>query len=72
MAHASLIWLDISPSSIVIVCNECDFWRGVALNIDDAWERAHAHERLAHPGSVQVSNAISKRAKRARHAALTT
>lgn len=69
MAHTSLIWLDITPCSIVIVCRECDFWRGFALNRDDAWARARAHEELCHPGADQVSDAISKRASRARHAA---
>lgn len=68
MAHTSLIWLDITPCSIVIVCNECEFWRGLALNVDDAWDRARAHEQKCHPGSDQVADAIAQRASRARRA----
>lgn len=69
MAHTSLIWLDITPCSIVIVCRECDHWRGFALNRDDAWERAKAHEQLCHPESDQVAKAMHMRGKR--HAAAT-
>ena len=65
MAHTSLIWLDITPCSIVIVCNECELWRGLALNVDDAWDRARDHEQKCHPESRQVEWAIDKRARRA-------
>lgn len=65
MAHTSLIWLDITPCSIVIVCNECDFWRALALNVDDAWERARDHEQKCHHESRQVEWVLDKRARRA-------
>ncbi|WP_294947738.1 hypothetical protein [uncultured Microbacterium sp.] len=70
MARSSRIWLDITPCSIVIVCNDCDHWRGFALNRDDAWQRAQAHEDLCHPGADQAADAVAKRASRARHAAV--
>ncbi len=63
MAHTSLIWLDITPCSIVIVCNQCDHWRGFALNRDDAWQRARAHEELCHPESRQVEKVLEQRAR---------
>lgn len=66
MAHTSLIWLDITPCSIVIVCNECPFWRGLALNRDDAWTRALAHAENCHPDEArQVADAVWKRQRRA-------
>ena len=65
MAHTSLIWLDITPCSIVIVCNECEHWRGFALNRDDAWARARAHEELCHEDSRQVQKVIEERTRHA-------
>ena len=61
MAQTSRIVLDIGACSIVILCRDCDFWSALALNRDDAWERAANHERIFHPASRQAYDTNYKR-----------
>lgn len=60
------IRLDCTRVTIVIVCDECDFWRAMRFTKLDAWECAAAHEKRVHPGAVQAQNALSKHLERAR------
>jgi hypothetical protein len=60
------IKLDISPSSVVVYCDECGHWRAFAFTIAEGHVSASSHEERVHPQSVQARDAASK--YRQRHA----
>ena len=63
-----MIRLDCTRVSVVIVCETCGIWYGFAFTKLEAWERAAAHEKRAHPGDKQAQDALAKYLQRARHA----
>lgn len=54
------IRLDCTRVTVVILCDECEFWRAMRFTKLEAWEAAAAHEKRTHPGAVQAQNALSK------------
>lgn len=63
-----MIRLDCTQVSVVIVCETCGIWHAFAFTKVEAWERAAAHEKRAHPGDTQAQNALAKHRERERHA----
>lgn len=61
-----MIYLDVTRESIVVVCQECGIWHVMAFTKIEAWERAAAHEKRAHPGSTQAQDALSEARRKAR------
>lgn len=63
-----MIRLDVTRSSVVVVCTDCGHWRSMAFTKLGGWERGAAHEKLCHPGETQAQWALAKHLERARHA----
>lgn len=63
-----MIYLDVTRSSVVVVCDECKVWQVMAFTKLEAWQRAAAHEERAHTEVTQARDALSTFKKRARHA----
>lgn len=63
-----MIYLDVTRESIVIVCDVCRIWHVMAFTKLEAWERAAAHEKRAHPGTTQAQDALSEAKRKARRA----
>lgn len=61
-----MIYLDVTRESIVVVCQECGIWHVMAFTKLEAWERAAAHEKRAHPGITQAQDALSETRRKAR------
>lgn len=58
------ILIDESDCSIVLHCATCQVWFAFATNLDDAHERAAAHEQRAHPGEKAAQMARQRHATR--------
>lgn len=65
------IKLDISPNSIVLYCEGCGHWRGLAFDREDAERRGAAHEERVHPDDWTFRRQVMKNQTRRaeRHAA---
>lgn len=63
-----MIRLDCTQISVVIVCETCGVWHAFAFTKLEAWERAAAHEKRAHPGLTQAQDAYTRAKQLARHA----
>lgn len=63
-----MIRLDCTQISVVIVCETCGVWHAFAFTKLEGWERAAAHEKLAHPGETQAQDAWAAAKARVRHA----
>lgn len=68
--------IDSSASLVVLVCEGCGgAWRACAWSVEEAHERAVAHEKRTHPGEVHAYHARyewQRRARRRARAALVT
>lgn len=57
------IKLDISPCSVVVVCDECPHWQAFAGSTRaDGRKVAANHERITHPDSFQWRDAVTRHA----------
>lgn len=53
---------DISPNSVVILCDLCDWWRAFRFDVEQADTCAIDHEANFHPG---IQTAVIRRKARA-------
>lgn len=61
-----MIKLDRSPSSVVVVCDDCPWWFAFAFTYDDAERRACTHEENVHPDSTNMRDRAATRASMAK------
>lgn len=62
--------LDISPNSVVILCDLCEWWRAMRPTVEQADECAIAHESAFHQGTqTAIIRRKARAAMRARRAA---
>lgn len=61
-----MIKLDKTSVSIVVLCTECDFWRGFATDRIDAWIVGVRHQQNIHPGDTQASSALANARSKAK------
>lgn len=54
------IKLDKASCSVVIVCDDCEFWRGIRLSMGEAHVCAAGHERLFHPEQHEARRAAKE------------
>lgn len=57
-----MIKLDRSPSSVLVVCDDCPWWHSFAFDYDDAEKRAIRHEENVHPTSTNMRDRAKVRA----------
>lgn len=64
------IRLDISPSSVVVYCDECGHWRAFAWDRNEGELTGVRHEENVHPDSWEFRRQVAKnrRNRDARHA----
>ena len=56
------IEFDQSDANVVLVCHDCrGTWRAFAWTMDDAEQRAIAHEERCHPGTRTVRDRVTAR-----------
>lgn len=60
------IKLDKSACSIVVLCTDCPWWRGFALDRVEGWLVGRNHQARLHIGENQASIQLSQARKDAR------
>lgn len=61
------IKIDISCSSVILLCQDCQVWHAFADTVADAHERAVAHENRTHPGTGHAAHARREWQRRQRN-----
>lgn len=59
------IILDVSPNTIVVLCNTCPSWREVCTTYPAARRAASLHEASCHPGDNRAREAERDRLRKA-------
>jgi hypothetical protein len=65
------IKLDSTQISTVVTCTRCPWWHGFADSRTEGWRVGARHEERAHPDTDNARDALTARARRARHAEAT-
>lgn len=53
------LYVDVTASTVLIKCRECEWWYALRFTRKEAWEAGRDHELRAHPGSTQATTALA-------------